>query len=97
MVVENPKLARVWAEEGSDDDVARRFYVHMHFQYFDWLYALRRREIMAPSAWQKWDLYIRDFMSMPLPRDLWKQAKVHYQIDFAEFVDGCRSDEIEFD
>ena len=87
MVVENPKLAKVWAEDGTDDDVARRFYVHMHFQYFDWLYALHREKIMVPSAWETWEVYIRDFMKMPLPRDLWKKAKVDYEDGFAKFVD----------
>lgn len=91
--LENKQLARVLdasadiAKQPVTD--AERTFVAMMILHINTVYFATKDELLVTL--EGWRRDIAQFLSLPIPREVWEKMKVLQNEDFAAFVESCRN------
>lgn len=89
----NPKLARVRdaAADTAKQPVtdAERVFVNLVIQHINSVYRAMSDQLVVKVEGLRRD--VAQFLSLPIPREVWEKIKVLQNDDFAAFVESCRN------
>jgi len=68
---------------------AERLFVVMMILHINTVYSATQNELVVKL--EGWRRDIADFLSLPIPRDVWEKIKASQNDDFAAFVEACRN------
>lgn len=91
--LKNPKLARV-RDAGADTTKqpvtdAERMFVTFVILHISGVYYAMKDQLVVKLEGQRRD--IAQFLSLPIPREVWEKIKVFQNDDFLAFVESCRN------
>lgn len=68
---------------------AERIFVNMVIQHLNTVYYAMNDQLVVKVEGMRRD--IAQFLSLPIPREVWEKIKVLQNDDFVEFVESCRN------
>jgi hypothetical protein len=68
---------------------AERLFVVMMILHINTVHSATQNELVVKL--EGWRRDIADFLSLPIPRDVWENIKATQNDDFAAFVEACRN------
>ena len=68
---------------------AERIFVNMVIQHLGSMYYAMSDQLVVKLEGMRRD--IAQFLSLPIPRDVWEKIKVYQNDDFVAFVESCRN------
>jgi hypothetical protein len=67
---------------------AERIFVNMVIQHLNSVYYMMRHQLVIKVQGMRGD--IAQFLSLPIPREVWEKIKILQNADFVAFVESCR-------